>query len=413
MHKWSALLEFNRFQTCGKARTYRRRCYGNLHMAQRLELMAKLEGHWECVNSLNFNAEGDLLVSGSDDLQCQLWEWQSQKLLTSFSSRHRSNVFQSKFMPHKNNQTIITSSHDGSIRIHQLDEAGSRGVDSRKIGFHRGPVHKIAMHPALHETILTAGEDGCVLNIDIRLPNPINVVTVRSAGQPVGLYSIAINPLRPSEFVTGGKDQFVRVFDRRNAKPDDFVRELCPDHLVSTRIRCDDASLSVSEAVYNFDGTEILASYSDEDIYLFANDISTIEAKGTENSYLHQYQGHRNNDTVKGVNYFGQRSEFIVSGSDCGHIYIWDKESSHIVNFLFGDEDGALNCVEPNPTAPFLATSGFDHNVKIWAPSAEEEPSLQEVREHTIQNMRQRHQNLIRDYCEYYIRLRRRQMNDF
>lgn len=49
---------------------------GNLFMAQRLELMAKLEGHSGCVNSVNFNDAGDLLVSGSDDLHCMMWEWQ-------------------------------------------------------------------------------------------------------------------------------------------------------------------------------------------------------------------------------------------------------------------------------------------------------------------------------------------------
>ena len=84
---------------------------------------------------------------------------------------------------------------------------------------------------------------------------------------------------------------------------------------------------------------------------------------------------------MRGVNYFGQRSEYVVSGSDCGHIFLWDKETSHIVNCLYGDEDRAVNSVEPNPTAPYLATSGFDHDVKIWAPSAEKEPTFDDLRE--------------------------------
>ena len=59
----------------------------------------------------------------------------------------------------------------------ELDETASRNVDSRKICYHRGPVHKIAMHPAMPETILTSGEDGIVHNIDIRLPNPVKLVS--------------------------------------------------------------------------------------------------------------------------------------------------------------------------------------------------------------------------------------------
>ena len=31
-----------------------------------------------------------------------------------------------------------------------------------------------------------------------------------------------------------------------------------------------------------------------------------------------------------------------------------------------------VNCVQPHPTAPFLASSGIDYNIKLWAPLAEE-----------------------------------------
>ena len=31
-----------------------------------------------------------------------------------------------------------------------------------------------------------------------------------------------------------------------------------------------------------------------------------------------------------------------------------------------------MNCVQPHPTAPFLASSGIDYNIKLWAPLAEE-----------------------------------------
>ena len=54
---------------------------------------------------------------------------------------------------------------------------------------------------------------------------------------------------------------------------------------------------------------------------------------------------------VKGVNFYGQRSEYVVSGSDCGHIFIWDKESECIVNMMDADEKGAVS-VEPGPGAP-------------------------------------------------------------
>lgn len=47
--------------------------------------------------------------------------------------------------------------------------------------------------------------------------------------------------------------------------------------------------------------------------------------------------------TVKGVNFYGPCSEFVVSGSDCGHIYLWDKYSARIVQFMEGDRGGVVS----------------------------------------------------------------------
>ena len=70
--------------------------------------------------------------------------------------------------------------------------------------------------------------------------------------------------------------------------------------------------------------------------------------------------------SVKGVNFYGPNSEFVVSGSDCGHIFFWDREGEDIVHMVKGDVEGVVNCLEPHPNLPTLATSGLDNQVKIW-----------------------------------------------
>lgn len=45
---------------------------------------------------------------------------------------------------------------------------------------------------------------------------------------------------------------------------------------------------------------------------------------------------------MKGVNFFGPKSEFVISGSDCGNIFIWDKHTEAIVNWMPGDEQGVV-----------------------------------------------------------------------
>ncbi len=44
--------------------------------------------------------------------------------------------------------------------------------------------------------------------------------------------------------------------------------------------------------------------------------------------------GHRNAQTVKGVAFCGASDEYVMSGSDCGHIFIWEREGGKLVALL-------------------------------------------------------------------------------
>ena len=46
---------------------------------------------------------------------------------------------------------------------------------------------------------------------------------------------------------------------------------------------------------------------------------------------------------VKGVNFFGLRSEYVVSGSDCGHVFLWDTDRQDIVQCMEGDMEGVVS----------------------------------------------------------------------
>lgn len=46
---------------------------------------------------------------------------------------------------------------------------------------------------------------------------------------------------------------------------------------------------------------------------------------------------------VKGVNFYGPKSEFVVSGSDCGNVFLWDRQSEAIVNFFHADDGGVVS----------------------------------------------------------------------
>ena len=70
-----------------------------------------------------------------------------------------------------------------------------------------------------------------------------------------------------------------------------------------------------------------------------------VEAHVPCDSHTMAYSGHCNVDTDKDVDFFGKHDEYVVSGSDGGHVFIWDKKTGQIMNILHGDED-VVNVVQ-------------------------------------------------------------------
>jgi WD repeat-containing protein 42A len=332
-------------------KVFERGFYGSLNAVERLELMAKLNEHLGCVNSLGFSANGRYLLSGSDDLRIILWNWYNNKVLAAKNTKHKKNIFQTKFYD-DTEMKAVSSSADGTISIHQFTSDG--GHWEKQIYTHAGAVHKLAV---AENVIYTCGEDGLIIEFDYRTKSPTKLTTVREKHRKISLFSISAHPLESSKYAVSGRDQFVRVYDRRNEKT--VLARFCPQELLqrNTTIRY------ISCCTYNYNGSELLASYNDENIYLFDSSNHNL---GT---YKHKYQGHINSATIKGVNFFGPKSEYVVTGSDCSHIFFYDKEKESIVQFMRGDENGIVNVLEPHPIYPVLATSGLDKDVKIWVSS--------------------------------------------
>lgn len=94
-----------------------------------------------------------------------------------------------------------------------------------------------------------------------------------------------------------------------------------------------------------------------------------VEADTRCSGPTRQYRGHCNVRTVKDVNYFGPDDEYVVSGSDDGNFFIWDRKSSELVNVLEGDGE-VVNVITGHPYETMLAVSGIDHTVKIFSPDA-------------------------------------------
>jgi WD repeat-containing protein 42A len=215
----------------------------------------------------------------------------------------------------------------------------------------------------------------------------------------IPLNAIAIDPRNPNHFAVAGSDEYTRLFDIRKYKWDgssDFgqpTNYFCPPHLIGNH-HVGITGLAFSEQ------SELLVSYNDEFIYLFTKDMGlganplplspvSMSSDASEAGSDHKlteypsddkvtpqvYKGHRNCETVKGVNFFGPKSEYVVSGSDCGRIFIWKKKGGELIRVMEADKS-VVNCIECHPHTMVLASSGIDYDIKIWTPKALERVTL-------------------------------------
>jgi WD40 repeat protein len=106
------------------------------------------------------------------------------------------------------------------------------------------------------------------------------------------------------------------------------------------------------------------------------------------------------------VNFFGPHSEYVVSGSDDGYVYIWRKDTGKIVNWLkgvfsgpcssndacfinarvFAGDRDIVNVVQGHPFECALAVSGIENDVRIFRPTGSESNSLANLEQQMAAN---------------------------
>ncbi|KAM9801894.1 DDB1- and CUL4-associated factor 6 isoform 3-T3 [Syngnathus typhle] len=267
--------------------TIRTNYLGRREFVQRLKLEATLNIHDGCVNTISWNETGEYILSGSDDTFLAITNPYKKKVKKSIRSGHRANIFSAKFMPHTNDQEIISCSGDGILYYTRTEKSAEF---NRQCQFtcHYGTAYEIMTVPNDPYTFLSCGEDGTVRWFDLRMKTSCTkedckddiLINCRRAAT-----SISISPLMPYYLAVGCSDSSVRIYDRRmlgtRATGNYMGRgttgmcvRFVPAHLSNKSCR-------VTSLCYSEDGQEVLVSYSSDYIYLFdPKDDQARELKG-------------------------------------------------------------------------------------------------------------------------------------
>ncbi|GFR44066.1 hypothetical protein Agub_g5161, partial [Astrephomene gubernaculifera] len=101
-------------------------------------------------------------------------------------------------------------------------------------------------------------------------------------------------------------------------------------------------------------------------------EVESAEGRDADGGYVRCFDGHKNIMTIKEVAWMGGSGfgpSYVASGSDEGHVFIWEYDTGAIVRMLPAAQEHLIpTCLAVHPFEPMLATCGNGTVVKMWAP---------------------------------------------
>lgn len=175
--------------------------------------------------------------------------------------------------------------------------------------------------------------------------------TTNSSPTPKSRRNSSHSTAGPSGISSYAKQAKTSSFERR-PRPDDSDDDSDDEHSSSRKSNNTSPTATIEQEIEN----AVNESVTDEELKEIVFD------------YLKtKYTGHRNARTmIKEAGFWG--NNYVMSGSDCGHVFIWDRKTGELVMLLQADQH-VVNCIQPHPTLPYLATSGIDYDIKLFAPA--------------------------------------------
>ncbi|XP_030850845.1 DDB1- and CUL4-associated factor 6 isoform X2 [Strongylocentrotus purpuratus] len=255
-------------------RSIREAVFGSKDFVQRMKLDTTLDVHRGCVNTISWNEQGSLILSGSDDKKLCFTNPYTKQVQAAIPSGHRSNIFSAKFLPCSRDRQVVSCSGDGCVMFSDVDNPDMYGRNS--FNCHYGTAYEVVTLPSDPNTFMSCGEDGTVRWFDLRIKTSCSkeeckedvMINCRRA-----VTGICVNPILPYQLAVGCSDSSVRIFDRRmlvtklsgnhiGRGMQGILCRFCPTHLQNKYSR-------PTSLTYSANGQDLLVSYSSDYIYLF------------------------------------------------------------------------------------------------------------------------------------------------
>ncbi|XP_076810630.1 WD and tetratricopeptide repeats protein 1-like [Clavelina lepadiformis] len=252
-------------------------------LLNKLGLEQELKGHEGCVNCLDWNESGTLLVSGSDDTNVILWDPFMHQARNVVNTGHRGNIFSVKFYPKSRDRFVATGAGDHQVFIHDVDY--KEKVHQFSCG---NRVKRLVVSSDAPHQLWSASEDGIIREFDIRESEgrcaKILIDLKSLCGRGAECKCLAINPTQSHLLAVGSNDAYVRIFDRRmikDAAPPNNGNcsqeaRYCPTYYIpghlpqaQSEYRQSSRFLCSTYLAFNAAGSELLVNVGGEHVYLY------------------------------------------------------------------------------------------------------------------------------------------------
>eukprot|EP01062_Namystynia_karyoxenos_P016389 TRINITY_DN15981_c0_g1_i1.p1 TRINITY_DN15981_c0_g1~~TRINITY_DN15981_c0_g1_i1.p1 ORF type:complete len:642 (+),score=168.24 TRINITY_DN15981_c0_g1_i1:99-2024(+) len=377
--------------------------------ARRLYCAQVLQGHGGCVNTIRWTQDGTRLLSGSDDRCVKVWALggccAKAHIVATLHTQHSHNIFDAQLRPYHEDR-IVTTGADGCVGVIHLKDCGASLLHSPDTGISS----KLSFQPGQGDVFLAAiSESG-------RNTSGVRLFDLRQQ-PPCGATTVVFSPRDAHAFAIGIDDPVLRVCDLRkcshspstqaatvgSARAYSAADLMRPEHFsrnVSMRMGQlhEGGDMGISGLAWSQCGRRIAANFrgagENASVCLFdvtegnykPTSISAVQAglklsrddrhadpEAAEHANLEidtgsrvrAYFGRRNHETISKEVCFLHGDTHIATGSDCGHVFLWDVETGTLRR-RFAADRCIVNCVAPHPELPLFASSGIDPDVKIW-----------------------------------------------
>ncbi|XP_041350146.1 WD repeat-containing protein 82-like [Gigantopelta aegis] len=293
------------------------------------------------INSLDFSANGETLISSSDDDSIVIYDCINGTPKRTLNSK-KYGVDLIRYTHAANTALHCSTKVDDTIRYLSLH-------DNKYIRYFPGHTKKVVtlnMSP-IDDTFLSGSMDKTIRLWDLRSQNCQGLMYL--SGRPVA----AFDP-EGLIFAAGVNSETVKLYDLRSFDRGPFTTFKLPQDK-----DCDWTGIKFSP-----DGKLIVISTNGSVVRL-------IDAfQGTP---LQNFTGFQNNRGVPLESSFSPDSQFVFGGSTDGKIHCWSTETGSKIAILNGDHPSSIQNVQFNPKFIMLASACT--NMAFWLPYVDDAQS--------------------------------------